>query len=215
MNIFLFIALISSLLLILIVGKYQLVSDNAFYYKTGRSMRPLDIFLAFEKKIFNARIGNLDDSTRLKFKSWLLMDMLLGFVVHLSIALLALWCMTVYKNGVFIHIFYILALAQIVSFILHILADIIMRKSVDTGKLGMRIYIYNAIVILKLVIPLIGLFMSITTLILLWFQFLFSHGLPMASMFFLLPIFIVTMIIMRVLTGVRGKKGREEVGSRL
>jgi hypothetical protein len=192
--------------MILIVGKFQLITDNSFYYKTGRSMRPLDIFLAFEKKTFNERIGNLDQPTRGKFKGWLLMDMLLGFVVHLSVALLALWCMTVYKNDVFIYIFYILALAQILSFIFHLLADIIMRKSVDTGKLSMSIYTYNTIVILKLAIPLIGLFMCVTTLILVWFQFMFSQTLPMASMFFLLPIFIVTMIIMRVMTGVRGKK---------
>ena len=116
--------------------------------------------------------------------------------------------MTVYKTDVFIYMFYILAWAQVVSFVFHVIADLIMQKSVDTRKLGMSIYTYNTIVILKLVIPLIGLFMCITTLILLWFQFMFSHTLPMATMFFLLPIFILTMIIMRVMTGVRGKKGK-------
>ena len=208
MNIFLFIALVSSLLIILIVGKLQLLSDNSFYYISGRSMRPLDIFLAFEKKTFNERIQKLDEPTRGRFRKWLLMDMLFGLVVHLFVALLALWCMTVYKTDVFIYMFYILAWAQVVSFVFHVIADLIMQKSVDTRKLGMSIYTYNTIVILKLVIPLIGLFMCITTLILLWFQFMFSHTLPMATMFFLLPIFILTMIIMRVMTGVRGKKGK-------
>jgi len=210
MNIFLFIALVSSLLLIVIVGKFQLLSDNSFYYLSGRSMRPLDIFLAFEKKTFNERIQKLDEPTRGRFRKWLFMDMLFGLVVHLFVALLALWCMTVYTNDVFIYMFYILAWAQVISFVFHVIADLIMQKSVDARKLGMSIYTYNTIVILKLAIPLIGLFMCITTLILLWFQFMFSHTLPMATMFFLLPIFIVTMIIMRVMTGARGKKGKEK-----
>jgi amino acid permease len=171
-------------------------------------MRPLDLFLAFEKKTFDERIGKLDEPTRGRFKKWLLMDILLGFVVHLFVALLALWCMSVYTNDVFIYIFYILALAQGISFVFHLIADIIMQKSVDARKLGMSIYTYNTIVILKLAIPLIGLFMCVTTLILVWFQFMFSHTLPMATMFFLLPIFIVTMIIIRVMTGARGKKGK-------
>src|SRR6476620_7063778 len=108
MNIFLLIALISCLALILIVGKYQLVSDNSFFYKSGRSMRPLDIFLAFEKKTFNERISKLDEPTRGRFKKWLIMDILLGFVVHSLVGLLALWCMTVFTNTIFIYIFYVL-----------------------------------------------------------------------------------------------------------
>jgi hypothetical protein len=199
--IFLFIGIAVSLLIILAVGKYQLVSDNSFFYKSGRSMRPLDIFLAFEKKTFNERISKLNDPTRERFKKWLLMDMLLGFGVHTFVALLAIWCMTVYTSPVFIYIFYILALAQVVSFIFHVIADLIMRRSVDIGKLGMPMFTYNSIVIIKLVIPLIGLFMCVTTLILVWFQFLFSHEPAMATLFFLLPIFILTLILMRVMTG--------------
>ena len=87
------------------------------------------------------------------------------------------------------------------SFVLHVVADLVMRKSVDAKKLGMLIVTYNAIVIIKLALPLIGLFMCTTTLILAWFQFLFSHDLPRATMFFLLPIFIVTLILIRVFTG--------------
>ena len=200
MNIYLIIGLISCLALIIFVGKHQLVSDNSFFYKSGRSMRPLDIFLAFEKKIFNERISKLSESTGGRFKKWLLMDMLLGLFVHSFVAMLALWCMNVYTSAVFKYIFYVLALAQIVSFVFHLLADLIMRRSVDIGKLGMRIYTYNAIVIIKLVIPLIGLFMCTTTLILVWFQFLYSHQQPMASVFFLLPLFIVTLLLMRLLT---------------
>ena len=201
MNLYLFIGAVCCLAIIFFVGKSQLLSDNYFFYLSGRSMRPLDIFLAFEKKTFNERISKLDEDTRARFKKWLLMDMLLGLAVHSFVALVALWCITVYSNPVFINIFRILAIAQILSFILHVVADLIMRQSVDAKKLGMPIVTYNAIVIIKLALPLIGLFMCTTTLILVWFQFLYSHDLPMATMFFLLPVFIVTLILIRVFTG--------------
>src|SRR6478735_8203906 len=169
MNIYILILMVVfCLVMVLFIGKNQLKSDNDFFYKTGRSMRPLDIFLAFEKKTFNERISKLEEETRFRFKKWLMMDILLGFIIHSFVGLLALWCMTLYTNTIFIYIFYILALAQIVSFIFHVVADLIMRRSVDKRRLAMSIYTYNAVVTIKMVVPLIGLFMCTTTLILLW-----------------------------------------------
>jgi len=166
-------------------------------------MRPIDIFLAFEKKTFNERISKLEESTRGYFKNWLMRDMGLGLAVHAFVSMLALWCMTVYTNTIFIYAFYILAWAQVFSFILHVLADLIMRRSVERKKLGMPMGIYNTIVLIKMIIPLIGIFMCTTTLILFWFQFLHDHDLPMATLFFLMPVFFVTLLLIRVLTSIK------------
>jgi len=204
MNIYILILMVVfCLVMVLFIGKNQLKSDNDFFYKSGRSMRPIDIFMAFEKKTFNERVSNLEEATRDPFKKWLMRDMLLGIMVHAFVALLALWCMTVYTNEIFIYAFYIIAWAQVFSCILHVLADLIMRKSVVRKKLGMHIVIYNIIVLVKMIIPLIGIFMCTTTLILFWFQFLHDHDLPMATLFFLMPVFFVTLLLIRLLTSIK------------
>ena len=129
-----------------------------------------------------------------------MMDMLLGFLVHAFVAMVAVWCMTVYTHPFFIELFYLLAWAQLVSFILHVVADIIMRRSVDRGKLGMRIVTYNTIVIIKLVVPVVGVFMCTTTLILVWFQFLYSFQPFVAALIFLLPIVLLMILLMKAMT---------------
>lgn len=195
------------LLLVLRIGRYQLKSDNYFFYTSGRSMRPLDIFLAFEKEVFNFRISSLDEPTKLAFKKWLRRDAVLGLVVHAFVALSAWLCMEVYTHLAFRQIFFGLVLAQGLSYIFHLLADLIMASSVDQQHITTRIGFYNFIVIFKLAIPVIGLFMCTTTGILAWFQFIGGHALPWASLWFLLPGLLLTLLLFFVFTR---KKGEEQ-----
>lgn len=190
--------------LVFVVGRYQLKSDNAFFYVSGRAMRPLDIFLAFDRVKFNTRIHNLTDATRAGFKKWLGRDVLLGAVVHAFIGLLAWACKDVYDQPVLRSIFVWIAFAQLLSFLFHIIADWVMYRSVQQHDIAGSMRLYNAMVILKLLIPLLGLFMCTTTGILLWFQFLGGWTVEISSVIFLLPLLAVTILLMVVLTN--GKK---------
>lgn len=200
MNLLLLGILAVLLLLLLRIGRYQLKSDNYFFYTSGRSMRPLDIFLAFEKEVFNYRIKNLDEPTKPAFKKWLRRDALLGILVHAIVAISAWLCMQVYTHEGFRLLFFWLVFAQILSYVFHLIADLIMASSVDRGHIVTSIGFYNVIVILKLAIPVIGLFMCTTTAILAWFQFIGEHQLAWASIWFMLPGVLLTGLLFYVFT---------------
>ena len=182
--------------LLVVFIKTQLKSDNEFYYINGRSMRPLDIMLAIDRDKFDYRIGNLTSTTRELFRKWLNRDMQFSPIFHLSVAIMLYFSRNAYSHPGFQSIIIFLLITQVVSLLAHWLSDMLMLNSLKKNRMDIPMRFFNTLVIIKLVVPVLGLFIALATLILVWFRFLNSQNLPWATLFFILPVALVSLVFL-------------------
>lgn len=182
--------------LLVVFVKTQLKSDNDFYYLNGRSMRPLDIMLAIDRDKFDYRMGNLTEPTRHLFRKWLNRDMQFSPIFHLSVAILLYFSRNAYTHQGFHSVIILLLVAQVISLVAHWISDIILIGSLKKKKMDIPMRLFNTLVVIKLVVPVLGLFIGLATLILLWFRFLNNQAIPLATLIFILPVVLVGLLFL-------------------
>lgn len=182
--------------LLVVFIKTQLKADNDFYYLNGRSMRPLDIMLAIDRDKFDYRIGNLTEPTRHLFRKWLNRDMQFSPIFHLSVAILLYFSMNAYGHPGFQSIIIFLLIAQVISLLAHWLSDMFLLNSIKKKKMEIPMRFFNALVVIKLVVPVLGLFVGLATLILLWFRLLNNQSIPWAALIFIMPVVLLSLVFL-------------------
>lgn len=182
--------------LLVVFIKTQLKADNDFYYLNGRSMRPLDIMLAIDRDKFDYRIGNLTEPTRHLFRKWLNRDMQFSPIFHLSVAILLYFSRNAYGHPGFQSIIIFLLVAQVISLLAHWLSDMFLLNSLKKKKMEIPMRFFNALVVIKLVVPVLGLFVGLATLILLWFRVLNNQSIPWAALIFIMPVVLLSLVFL-------------------
>lgn len=182
--------------LLVVFIKTQLKADNDFYYLNGRSMRPLDIMLAIDRDKFDYRIGNLTEPTRELFRKWLNRDMQFSPIFHLSVAILLYFSRNAYGHPGFQSIIIFLLVGQVISLLAHWLSDVFLLNSLKKKKMEISMRFFNALVVIKLVVPVLGLFIGLATLILLWFRLLNNQSIPWAALIFILPVVLLSLVFL-------------------
>lgn len=186
-DIILLIILLVCTMLILYFAKRLLKADNSFYYRNGRSMRGLDVLLAIDKDKFNYRVQNLSEPTRPLFEKWVKMDIWLAPAFIVFITVLLIFVERAYDHPWFKAFFLALMIGQIIALVCHALSDMILLNSLKQQEMTTRMHLFNTLVIIKMVFPVLGVFISFATLILVWFRFLNSMQIPLAAVVFFAP----------------------------
>jgi hypothetical protein len=186
-DLILIMVMILSLIGIIIFSRELLKADNSFYYVSGRSMRGLDILFAIDRDKFNFRVQHLTAETKTGFEQWVKLDIWLAPVFNLFVVILLVFVERAYPQK-FFHIFFItLIIAQVFSFIAHIVSDLILLNSLHKQKMTASMRLFNVLVVVKMFFPVLGVFISFATLVLVWFRFLNSLDEPLAALVFFVP----------------------------
>lgn len=186
-DIVLILVMILSLIGIIVFSRELLKADNSFYYISGRSMRGLDILFAIDIDKFNFRVQNLAESTRPKFEQWVKLDIWLAPVFNLFVAMLLVFVKRAYPQKGFDIFFDGLIIAQIISFIAHVVSDLVLLRSLHRQQMVAPMRLFNFLVIVKMFFPVLGVFISFATLVLVWFRFLNRLDTPLAALAFFAP----------------------------
>lgn len=173
-----------------------LKSDNFFRYRNGRALRGWDILFAVDKKKLDSRLQNMSEETLRFFKKWIDYDLQFAPLFHLSVAIILYFAKRAYSQEGFHVLFDILIYAQVLSFISHIITDIMLKRSVRTLEMHDSMRFFNLNVFAKIFFPVIGCFVSFATLVLVWFRFMNKHSLPVATLLFMIPPVVVIIIMM-------------------
>ncbi|MGZ5253386.1 MAG: hypothetical protein ACXWV4_03425 [Flavitalea sp.] len=186
-DVILLLILVVCLMLILYFAKRLLKADNSFYYRNGRSMRGLDILLAIDEDKFNYRVQNLSEPTRPLFDKWVRMDIWLAPAFNIFVTVLLIFVERAYHHAVFNIFFTTLMIGQIVALVCHALSDMILLQSLKRQEMTANMQLFNTLVIIKMIFPVLGVFISFATLILVWFRLLNSLNTPFAAIMFFVP----------------------------
>jgi len=178
-------------MLILYFAKRLLKADNSFYYINGRSMRGLDVLLAIDKDKFNYRVQNLSEPTRPLFEKWVKMDLWLAPAFNVFVTVLRLFVERAYDHPWFKGFFLALMIGQIVALVCHALSDLILLKSLKRQEMVTRMKLFNTLVIIKMIFPVLGVFISFATLVLIWFKFINTMQIPLAAIVFFAPAAVI------------------------
>lgn len=173
-----------------------LKSDNFFRYRNGRALRGWDILFAVDKKKLDYRLQNMSEETLRFFKKWIVNDLRFAPLFHLSVAIILYFAKRAYAQEGFQVFFDIMIYAQGLSFISHIITDIMLNRSVRTLEMHDSMRFFNANVFIKVFFPVMGCFVSFATLVLVWFRFMNEHSLPLATLLFMIPPVLVIIIMM-------------------
>lgn len=191
----LLVILIISVVLTIIFGRALLRSDNNFYYRNGRAMRAWDILFAIDKSKFNYRLQNMSEETLSLLRKWILLDVRFAPLAHLSVALLLYFSSLAYAREGYRLLFDVLIGLQAVALISHIITDIMLSGSLKSLEMQQSMRFFNANVFMKLAFPMAGCFVSFATAILVWFRYLNSFDLPIASLLFIAPVVLIVVTI--------------------
>ncbi len=190
-DVILLIILLVCLMLILYFSKRLLKADNSFYYINGRSMRGLDVLLAIDKDKFNFRVQNLSEPTRPLFEKWVKMDIWLAPAFNVFVTVLLVFVERAYDHPWFKAFFLFLMIGQIVALVCHALSDWILLRSLKRQEMVTRMHLFNALVITKMIFPVLGVFISCSTLVLVWFKFINTMQIPLAAIVFFAPAAVI------------------------
>lgn len=192
-DIVLIMVMILSLIGIIIFSRELLKADNSFYYVNGRSMRGLDILFAIDRDKFNFRVQHLTPETKIGFEQWVKLDIWLAPVFNLFVVSLLVFVERAYPQK-FFHIFFIaLIIAQVFSFFAHIISDIILLNSLHKQRMTAPMRLFNLLVVVKMLFPVLGVFISFATLVLIWFRFLNKLNEPLAAIVFFAPAALIIL----------------------
>lgn len=173
-----------------------LKADNFFRYRNGRALRGWDILFAVDKEKLDYRLQNMSEETLRFFKNWINYDLRFAPLFHLSVAILLYFAKRAYSQEGF-HIFFdVLMYGQGLSFISHIITDIMLSRSVRTLEMQDSMRFFNLNVFCKAFFPVMGCFVSFATLVLVWFRFMNKHSLPVATLLFMVPPVLVIIVMM-------------------
>ncbi len=172
-----------------------LKADNSFFYRNGRAMRGWDILFAIDRKKFDRRLQDLSIETIPFFRKWIFYDIRFAPVFHIAVAILLYFAKKAYAQPGFQLFFDVLIVSQGLSLISHIITDIMLMSSLKHLEMQDSMALFNFNVIIKMLFPMIGCFVSFATLVLVWFRFLDAHGLAMATLLFMVPPVLIIVIV--------------------
>ena len=78
-------------------------------------------------------------------------------------------------------------IGQILALVCHALSDWILLRSLKRQEMVTRMHLFNALVITKMIFPVLGVFISCSTLVLVWFKFINKMQIPLAAVVFFAP----------------------------